>query len=184
MASIALMTAVLCVVSPFSIPIGPVPVTFSVLMIFLSVRILGTKNGTICVALYLLAGFIGLPVFSGFAGGAGRILGPTGGYLIGYIPMALIAGVFMQNAHEKSRRGIAVRMTGMLLALAVLYILGTGWFVFMMNSESLGGSGGMTFRRALALCVIPFFPFDLIKIVCAEILGGLLRSRIRSTGAA
>ncbi len=90
MTSTALMTAVTCILGPLAIPIGPVPVSLTPLAVFLSVYILGTKRGTIAYLLYLLIGAVGVPVFSGFTGGLGKLAGPTGGYLIGFILMALI----------------------------------------------------------------------------------------------
>lgn len=169
MTSIALMAAVLCVVGPFTIPVGPVPITLAPLVILLSVYILGTKKGTISVLLYLLIGAVGVPVFSGFSGGLGKIAGPTGGYLLGYILMALIAGWFIQRFYDK----IAVQFLGMVLGLAVLYALGTIWLAY---------SAGMDFRAALAAGVLPFVVFDLIKIVLAIALGRTIRSRLERSG--
>ena len=85
--SIALMTAVICVISPFAIaiPVSPVPISLATFAIYLTVIILGWEDGTISVLVYVLLGFAGAPVFTGFTGGAGKVLGPTGGYIIGYI---------------------------------------------------------------------------------------------------
>ena len=90
---IGVMTAVTCVLAPFSLPIGPVPISLTNLAIYFSLYVLGTKYGCISYLVYLLIGFIGVPVFSGFTSGPGKLLGPTGGYLIGFLPMALIAGL-------------------------------------------------------------------------------------------
>lgn len=169
MTTIALMAAVLCVVGPFTIPIGPVPVSIAPLVIFLSVYILGTKNGTISVLLYLLIGAVGVPVFSGFAGGFGKIAGPTGGYLLGYILMALIAGWFIHRYYDR----VVVQFLGMVLGLAVLYAFGTAWLAY---------SAGMSFGAALAAGVLPFIIPDLIKIVIAIALGRTIRSRLVRSG--
>ena len=80
----ALMAAVTCILAPLSIPIGPVPISFTNLAIYLSLYLLGWKRGTISYLIYLLIGLIGLPVFSGFTGGVGKLAGPTGGYIIGF----------------------------------------------------------------------------------------------------
>ena len=89
----ALMTAVTCILAPMSIPIGPVPISFTNLAIYLSLYLLGWKKGTISYLIYLLIGLVGLPVFSGFTGGPAKLAGPTGGYIIGFIVMEVIAGL-------------------------------------------------------------------------------------------
>ena len=89
---VALMAAVMCFMGPLSIPIGEVPVSFTNLIIYLSVYLLGMKMGTASCIVYLLLGMVGLPVFSGYSGGMAKLAGPTGGYLIGFIFMALICG--------------------------------------------------------------------------------------------
>ena len=169
MTSIALIAAVICVVGPFTLPIGPVPITLAPLAILLSVYILGTKKGTIALLIYLLIGAVGVPVFSGFTGGVGKLAGPTGGYLIGYIFFALIAGWFIHRFYDK----VVIQFLGMVLALAVLYAFGTAWLAY---------SAGMTFGAALAVGVLPFIVFDLIKIVIAIVLGRAVRNRLLRSG--
>ena len=129
MTMVALMTAVTCVLAPFSIPIGPVPISFTNLAIYLSLYLLGWKMGTASCLLYILIGMVGMPVFSGFSGGIGKLLGPTGGYL-----------------------------------------LGTAWFCFVMDS---------TVGAALSLCVIPFIPADIVKIIMALVLGPVLKRTLK-----
>ncbi len=186
----ALMTGILCVTGPISIPIGPVPISIGVLVLFLTVYVLGTKYATIACVLYLILGLVGLPVFAGHQGGLSKLAGPTGGYLIGYIPMVIIAGVIIditkknRDNHINESSGAAdavatgrsagikkglikslIQGAGMLLAVVVLYTFGTAWFVI---------STGTPVGAALTLCVIPFIPADLIKIVIAVILGPTL----------
>lgn len=81
------LTAVICILGPMTlmIPISPVPISLANLAICLSIVILGMKLGTLSCILYLLIGLAGLPVFSGFSGGIGKLAGPTGGYLVGYL---------------------------------------------------------------------------------------------------
>ncbi len=162
----ALMTAVMCIVSPLSIPIGPVPITLSVACVFLCVYALGTKLGTLACGIYILLGLVGLPVFSGFAGGPAKLFGPTGGYIIGYIFMALISGWFIDRFPMKR---FYLQVVGMLLGLAVLYVFGTAWFVFQMK---------VTFAEALSMCVIPFVALDCAKIALALLLGNTLRKAL------
>ena len=167
--TVALMAAVTCVVGPLTIPVGPVPVSLVPLVIFLSVYILGTKKGTVSLLIYLLIGAVGVPVFSGFTGGIGKLAGPTGGYMIGYIFMALIAGWFIHRFYDK----VAIQFIGMVLGLAVLYAFGTAWLAY---------SAEMTFMAALAIGVLPFIVFDFIKIVIAIVLGRTVRKRLSRIG--
>lgn len=171
MAMVAVMAAVLAVVSPFALPIGPVPISLATLAVLLTVYVLGWKMGTLAVLVYILLGAAGMPVFSGFAGGLGKLMGPTGGYILGYLPLALVAGLFLER-FPKSR---LMQFAGMVLATAVLYTLGTAWFCFAMDSE---------LAPALAACVIPFLPGDLIKILVSLAVGPLLRSRLDQAGLA
>ena len=179
LAATGVMTAVLCVTAPFSVPVGPIPISLSTLVIYLAAYVLGWKMGTVSVLIYLLLGMAGLPVFSGFSGGFVKLAGPTGGYLIGYIPLALITGLFIHlnaklpSSDKKAAGAILPRLIqvlGMLLGTAVLYALGTAWFCILMDC---------TVSYALGLCVLPFIPGDLIKILIAILLGPELRKRIK-----
>lgn len=161
----ALMTAVTCILAPLSIPIGPVPISFTNLAIYLSLYLLGWKRGTISYLIYLLIGLIGLPVFSGFTGGPAKLAGPTGGYIIGFIAMALIAGLVIDHFHKPW-----IQLIGMIVGTIVCYIFGTAWFCIVAKSTVSG---------ALAICVFPFIPADLIKMVIAMIIGPMIKKRIR-----
>ena len=166
LATIGVMSAVTCIIAPFSVPIGPVPVSLTTFVLFLSVYLLGWKKATLSVIIYLLIGMAGLPVFSGFSGGLQKLAGPTGGYLIGYIPMAIVAGLIIDKTHSRF-----LHLFGMILGTLVLYTLGTAWFCVSMGS---------TVARALSLCVLPFIPGDIIKIVFAMILGMPLKKRLEN----
>ena len=87
MALIAVMTALMCIFGPMSIPIGAVPISLTPLLVYLSAYVLGMKSGTVAYLVYLLIGFVGVPVMSGYSGGPAKILGPTGGYLLAFIPL-------------------------------------------------------------------------------------------------
>ena len=91
LASCALMSALLCVVSPMSIPIGEVPISLATFIIYVSVWVLGPYGASLSVMVYLFLGIVGLPVFSGGAGGIGKLAGPTGGYLAGYIILVFLS---------------------------------------------------------------------------------------------
>ena len=158
----ALFTAVLCVVAPFSIPIGPIPLSLATFVIYLAAGALGWKYAAVSVLLYILIGTVGVPVFSGYRGGFDRIIGPTGGYIIGYIPLALATG-----AAAALSKKIWVLAFGMVIGTIVLYTLGTAWFMFQ---------SGNSLAVSLALCVTPFLPGDAGKIAAACIIAPQLRA--------
>ena len=161
---IALMAAVICVLSPFSItiPISPVPISLATLAIYLTMMILGGTKGTISVIIYVFLGFIGAPVFTGFSGGVGKVLGPTGGYIIGYIFLAIISGMFIDNFRSKW-----MQFLGMVVGTIVLYIFGTLWLAFETS---------MTFKEALFAGVIPFIPGDVVKMIIALYAGTKIKN--------
>ena len=158
----ALMAALMCVLGPMSIQIGPIPVSFTNLVIYLAVYLLGMKGATISYLVYLLLGAVGMPVFSGFAGGLGKLAGPTGGYLIGFIFMALICGFVMEKSHANA----VITILGMIAATLVDYVFGTIWFALQMQCEVW---------YALTVCVFPFLLVDLAKILIATVLGKTIR---------
>lgn len=167
--SCALMTALLCILAPLSIPIGPVPVSLAILAVCLDTYILGMKGALISVLVYLLLGAAGLPVLAGFTGGLAKLAGPTGGYLAGYLLTAAIGG----RAAEKSRRRLLPTALGLAAGVLAAYFAGTLWFVHVTGSE-LG--------YALSVCVLPFIPFDLAKIAAAVLIGAPVRSALLRAG--
>lgn len=169
MAVTALMAAVMCVLGPLTVPIGAVPISLANFVICLTAWLLGPKFGTLSVAVYLCIGLVGVPVFSGYGAGLAKLAGPTGGYLVGYLLLALIGGLFI----EKSNGNPVVSGIGLVLGDAACYVLGTAWFVFQMQCE-LG--------YALSVCVYPFIALDLAKIVVSCVVGALLRKRLVQAG--
>lgn len=170
MAAVGLMTALLCILGPMTlaIPVSPVPISLQNLVIYLSVYILGCKLGSISYLVYLLLGLVGLPVLSGFTGGVGKLFGPTGGYLIGFIFMAVICGLFFEKFDSR-----AFDFAGMALGTIAAYLFGTVW---------LAWQAGMGFEAALAAGVLPFIPGDLVKIILILIIGPVIRSRLKKAG--
>jgi biotin transport system substrate-specific component len=155
----ALCAAVTCILAPLSVPLaGEVPISLATFAVLLSGILLGAKFGALSQLIYVLLGSVGVPVFAGWTGGIGITLGMTGGYIIGYIPMAFVAGLiyYRFGRNESGARKYAVMFAAMFLATAVLYILGTAWFMVQTK---------MTLAASLAACVIPFLPGDLIKII-------------------
>ena len=168
---VGLMTSITCILSPISIaiPISPVPITLGLFAILLSSILLGPRYGTISCLLYLLLGFVGLPVFSGFSGGAGVLLGPTGGYLCGYVFIPLLSGLFPARYRKQPRLYLLQFLPGLLLC----YISGTFWLGYHLN---------IPFLSALAIGVLPYLPADLIKTAAALVLGRLLCKRLHRAG--
>lgn len=167
MALMGVMTAVICVLAPFSIPIpfSPVPISLTNLAICITIYALGMWKGTVCYLLYLLIGLVGLPVFSGFSSGPAKLVGPTGGYLIGFIFLTLISGFFIDRFMNK----MWLCFIGMILGVATCYLFGTVWLAYMAH---------MSFNAALWAGVIPFIPGDLVKTIIAMILGPQLHKAL------
>lgn len=164
----AVMAAVTCVLAPMALPIGPVPITLVNLVMYLALYLLGARWGVLSCLVYVLIGAAGLPVFAGFTGGVGRLLGPTGGYIVGYLWMAIVAGLFIARCRSR-----VLQFLGMTLGTALCYALGTLWYCVSMQS-SVGA--------ALALCVLPFIPGDLVKMALAVVVGPMLRDRLEKAG--
>lgn len=164
----AAAAAVLGVVGPWAIPVGPVPLSLCTLFLYLVGWVLEPKRASAAAAVYVLMGTAGLPVFAGFAGGLGHLTGPTGGFVVGYIPLAAIGTGFVRGF---SRRWM--HFLGMVLGTVVLYAVGTLWFCVQT------GAGPMS---ALVVCVAPFLPGDLIKMLAALLLGPALHSRLERSG--
>ncbi len=165
MAVVALMTAVLCVLSPFSIPIGPIPISLATFGLYLTVMILGRKRATWVCLLYLLIGFIGLPVYSNFSGGPVRLFGPTGGYLIGYLLLTIISGLIVDN-FPKNRYLCGL---GLAIGTAVCYYVGTLWLAYQMK---------LSFLEALMIGVVPFLIGDIGKILIVVWIAPIIKRRI------
>ena len=157
----ALGAALMTVCAWISIP-ATVPFTLQTFAVFLVTGLLGLKCGTLSVAVYLLLGAVGVPVFSGFRGGLGSLLGVTGGYLIGFIFTALAVGLLTKFFGTK----LPVLILSMLLGLVLCYAFGSLWFyiLYTRNTEAI------TMGAVLTTCVIPFLPVDAVKILLAAIL--------------
>ena len=165
MAVTALMTAVTCILAPLSIPIGPVPISLTNFAIYLSLYLLDWKKGTISYILYLLLGLVGLPVFSGFTGGIGKLAGPTGGYIIGFIPMAIIAGIVIDKYTEKW----LLCLLAMIVGTIVCYALGTAWLAYEAKMDMMA---------ALWAGENPFIPGDLVKMALAILIAPKIRAQV------
>lgn len=168
MVAVAVMAALLCVAGPLSIAVGPIPLSLATFAVYLAGAVLGAKRGMLAVAIYLLIGLVGVPVFSAFSGGLQKLIGVTGGYLVGYLPCALITGLAVRGNGAEVRPAWRLPLF-MVLGTAVLYAVGTAWFM-IQTGNNLGS--------ALALCVVPFLVGDGIKIVAATLLALPVRKAV------
>ncbi len=161
MAYIAIFAVLMAICSWIAIP-TVVPFTLQTFGVFLAVGVLGGKRGTVAILIYILLGAIGLPVWAGGMGGMGNLLGNTGGYIIGFVFIALI----MWGAERLLGRKSWVMIVSMVLGLIVCYAFGTLWFM-MLYAKNTGAVGLGT---VLGWCVIPFIIPDLVKLALALIL--------------
>ena len=166
---IGVMAAVTCILGPLSLPIGVVPISLTNLVIYFAIYALGGKRGTLSYIVYLFIGLVGIPVFSGFSGGLPKLFGPTGGYLIGFVFMAFISGIFIDKFSNK----IYMCFLGMVLGTIVTYIFGTSWLSYEAH---------MPFYKALTVGVLPFIPGDIVKITIASLIGPQIKKRLISAG--
>ena len=190
----ALMAAIMCILCPMSLPIGPIPISLQIFVCLLATYILGTTRALISFMVYLFLGAVGLPVFSGFQGGLAKLAGPTGGYIIGFIFTILIAGSIIDRfgrqgelrptkadnipqfsskdirAEKMKIRRIIAAVIGMTLGIAAAYLFGTIWFIHQAQCD---------LSYALSVCVIPFIPLDLMKMAAAIVLGTAIRKALR-----
>lgn len=165
----ALFAALIAVCAWISIP-ATVPFTLQTFAIFAALGLLGGKRGTVAVAVYLLLGAIGVPVFAGFQGGIGALLGTTGGYLLGFLLTALI--VWGMEARFGSKTGVF--LLSAVLGMLVCYAFGTAWYLVVYALTK----GAISLATALGWCVVPFLIPDAVKIALAVLLRGRLKRHI------
>lgn len=159
-----LFAALTAICSYITIPLGftPVPMNLGTLGVFLAGGLLGKKYGTLSMAVYVLMGAAGIPVFAGFQAGVGVLAGPTGGFILGYITAAFIIGAIMERpCTAEGSQKLALCIGTMVLGLLACYLLGTLWFMVLTNTS---------LWPSLTACVLPFLPADVIKIFAASIL--------------
>ena len=163
----ALFAALTCICSQIAIPLpGDVPLSLATFAVMLSGALLGRFGGAVSMVVYVLLGVVGVPVFAGFRGGADRVLGPTGGYIIGYIFMALVIGLLISVWGSNFFASAIAMFAG----TVVCYLFGTVWYML---------STGTAFFPAIMACVIPFLPGDAIKILLASFCSGRLQQMVK-----
>ena len=167
---IALFAVLIAVCAWITIPMT-VPFTLQIFAVFAALATLGSRRGTYAVAVYLLLGAVGLPVGAGFQGGLGWLLGTTGGYIVGFLCIALIYWLMTAKLGES----LPVSIAACVLGLAVCYVFGTIWFM-VVYARTTGPVGVMT---ALGWCVFPYVIPDLLKLVLAVTLSQRVKGFLR-----
>ena len=182
----AMMTAVtaVCAVISVPLPFSPVPVSLATLAVLIAGGLLGAKYGAVSQAIYLLLGAVGVPIFHSFTGGVGILLGPTGGFLFGYIFMAFVFGLLTEIVLKSKRTGFVessptaatsqIKLTAFIFLAAVIatitcYIPGLLWFM-IVTENGIGAAASMA--------VLPFIPVDLFKCIVAALLVRRLRPHL------
>ncbi len=161
LAYMALGAVIITVCSWISVP-TTVPFTMQTFAVFCILGLLGGKRGTISILVYILLGAVGVPVFAGFSGGFGIIIGPTGGYIVAFILMGLLYWLLEVLFGTK----LYIRIIAMLAGLLVCYAFGTAWFMVVYARQT----GPMSLGAALGSCVVPFIIPDLIKMALAILI--------------
>lgn len=169
----ALFAALTAVCGFISIPVPgtPIPIVLQNMLVVLTGLMLGPVWGVAATVLFLAAGALGLPVFSGGTGGFVRLMGPTGGFLYGYALATLAAGLIAQRPKYGARTPVLRLVLATVLGFVVMYIPGVLHFMRVMDK---------TFSQTMTLCVVPYIPGDIIKMVVAVLLSSKLRTTASS----
>ena len=162
----SLLAALIAVGGYIVVPIGPVPIVLQNLFVLVAALLLGARWGAAAVAVYLLAGACGLPVFAGGGGGLGHLFGPRGGYLFGFFVAAWVVGAIS----EASGRRPLLEIAAMLLGSLLIYAIGVPWLKTLL---------GFSYGKALAVGMYPFIVGDLIKIAAAFAIVTSVRPLLR-----
>lgn len=160
----AVLAALLAVIAPLTIPVGPIPFSLAIFGVFFISAMQPPLGAMASLCVYVLLGAVGLPVFSGFRGGPQVLVGATGGYIVGYFVMALVTSLAIRRTPN-----LFLQMVGAVLGLAGCYLLGTLWYMFV---------AGVDFLSAILVCVAPFAIPDIIKGFLALGIAKVVRTRI------
>ncbi|PWI27053.1 BioY family transporter [Kurthia sibirica] len=163
----ALFAAVIAIFAQLTIPLPLIPITGQTFAIGLAVTILGLRYGSLSVLLYILLGAIGIPVFSGMSGGLGIITGPTGGYIIGFLPAALVMGIYLEKTRFTSSHAIIANIIGMCITL----LFGAIWLKYFAN---------LSWPAAFTSGIAPFLIVGVLKAIAAALAGVVVRQRLLS----
>lgn len=160
----AILAALLSLLSPITLPIGPIPITLSLFALFLVASAAPPTVALTATAVYLALGAVGLPVFSGYEGGFQKFVGPTGGFLWAYLPAAALLSAFLTKWGDRKW----AFPVGMVPSLLLVYLGGILWYALSVPAS---------FGEALAVTVLPFLLPDALKIAAASAVGYVVRKR-------
>ena len=177
---IAVSAALITVCSWISIPVGPVPVTLQTLAVLAVLLTIGGRRGTIAIAVYLALGAVGAPVFAGFKGGPAAFIGPTGGFLAGFLVAALLFWLLEKLVFARlmttSAKKLVFGVVNSLIFELVLYTVGVIWFMTVYAAQT----GPVGLGTVLGWCVLPFIIPDLVKIFAASVIGSRASRFVRA----
>ncbi|MFQ6051988.1 MAG: biotin transporter BioY [Candidatus Hydrothermarchaeota archaeon] len=163
----ASLFACLTVVGAYiAIPIGPVPITLQTFFVLLAGSVLGSYLGALSMLVYVLLGLIGIPAFAKGTSGIAHLIGPTGGYLIGFIVCAYVVGLFI----EKRGKTFLNNIIAMTIGSAIIYIFGVGWLSFSLK---------INIEKAIFIGMVPFLVGDFLKLVAASYLSTRIDIEVR-----
>ncbi len=162
----ASFTALIAAGAYLSVPIGPVPLVLQNFFVLLSGLLLGPLHGSLSVAMYLFIGAAGLPIFAGATGGIAHFFGPTGGYLVGFLPAAFVGGLIASSFGRDKLFPCFLALTAGTLCI---FILGVPWLKFV---------SGFSWSKSISLGLLPFIPGELLKITAAAFTARGLSCRV------
>lgn len=175
----AICAALIAICSWISIPFGQIPFTLQTMAVFIVLMTIGGKRGLVSIICYLLLGAIGVPVFAGFKGGFAVLLGPTGGFLVGFIAVALLYRLLSEKVFGRFMTSYGKRLVfNIVIAIIceiVMYAIGVVWFMTVYTPDT--GRAGLTL--ALTVCCFPYLIPDLIKLVLASLISSKGYSLVR-----
>ncbi|MBR2868109.1 MAG: biotin transporter BioY [Clostridia bacterium] len=163
----AILAATICVIAPIAIPTATIPITASTLIILIVSACIGIEYSLPAVLLYIALGTFGLPVCAGFAGGLHILTGITGGFILGYIPCCAATGLICSRFPDKKY----VYPLSMLCGILICYACGVIRYSMLTDSTILSSA---------AVCILPFIPGDIIKILVASAISISLKPRLRT----
>lgn len=171
MVLIGLMAALICVMGPLSVslPFTAVPISLTNLAVYFVIYVAGTRRAVISYLIYLLLGMCGVPVFSNFSSGVHKLVGPTGGYLVGFILMAIVSGFFIDRWYHKP----IIAFAGMWIGKVFSAAMGASWYAFSL---------GLSLKAAVLGGVVPFLAGDLAKTIVVALIGPMVRKRLAAGG--